>query len=72
LFKPPRLSISPSNDEVEESSNLPSGLVKRSKISGGKTAPRDKIRFPRFVELTVGLLISLAAAGGGGAAAAAV
>mmetsp|Transcript_32702 Transcript_32702/g.69063 ORF Transcript_32702/g.69063 Transcript_32702/m.69063 type:complete len:209 (-) Transcript_32702:62-688(-) len=35
----------PSNDDADESSSS-GGRVSRSNISGGNTAPRDKIRFP--------------------------
>jgi hypothetical protein len=48
FFEPPRLSSPPSNDEVEESS-ASAGLVKRSNIAGGNTAPSDNIRFPLVV-----------------------
>lgn len=44
----------PSNDEAEESSSSTppdpeGGRVRRSNISGGRTAPRDKIRLPLVV-----------------------
>mmetsp|Transcript_8253 Transcript_8253/g.20296 ORF Transcript_8253/g.20296 Transcript_8253/m.20296 type:complete len:206 (+) Transcript_8253:1022-1639(+) len=54
-------AIISSNEEVDESSSSAGGRVNRSNISGGNTAPKDKILFPPLLAVR-----DLVGFGGGG------